>query len=47
MSMTNKSVDLIKQVWFRKKTNQKLITIPNDCDIEVGDFVEITKKKVK
>jgi hypothetical protein len=35
---------IIMKVWKNKNNNQKLITIPKDCDIEEGDYVEIIKK---
>jgi antitoxin component of MazEF toxin-antitoxin module len=35
---------LIKMVW--KSGNSKVIIIPSDVDIEVGDWVEIDIKKV-
>ena len=34
---------IIRKVFKTKRNNQKLITIPRDCDINEGDFVEITK----
>jgi len=34
---------IIMKVWKNKIRNQKLITIPKDCDIEEGDYVEIKK----
>lgn len=30
-------------VYENKKSGQKLITVPKDCDIEVGDDVELVK----
>ena len=34
---------VIRKVWLRKATNQKMVTIPRDNFIEAGDFVEIIK----
>lgn len=34
---------IIKQVWVNKSTNQKMITVPKDCDIEAGDYVILKK----
>lgn len=34
---------IIMKVWRNKQINQKLVTIPKDCDIEEGDYVEIKK----
>ena len=31
------------KVWKNKQAKQKLITIPKDCWIEEGDYVEIIK----
>ncbi len=36
---------IIQKVWKNKGNNQKLITIPKDCDIKEGDYVEIKKVK--
>ena len=33
------------KVWKNKLKNQKLITIPKECDIQEGDYVEIIKVK--
>lgn len=38
-----KQKKIIMKVWKNKSRNQKLITIPKDCDIEEGDYVEIRK----
>ena len=34
---------VIVKVWKAKKKNQKLITVPKDCDIGEGDYVELKK----
>lgn len=34
---------IIMKVRQNKATGQKLITIPKDCDIEDGDYVEVKK----
>ena len=34
---------IIMRVLKNKARNQKLITIPKDCDIEEGDYVEVKK----
>lgn len=34
---------IIMKVRKNKTTNQKMITIPKDCDVEEGDYVEIIK----
>jgi len=36
---------VIMKVWKNKAKNQKLITIPKDCDIQEGDYVEVKKVK--
>jgi len=36
---------IIMKVWKNRLNNQKLITVPKDCDIQEGDYVEITKIK--
>lgn len=36
---------IIRKVWKNKNTNQKIITIPKDSDIQEGDYVEIKKVK--
>ena len=43
MKKQNKRV--IMKVWKNKIRNQKLVTIPKDCNIEEGDYVEIKKVK--
>lgn len=32
-----------RKAWKKQKINQKLVTIPKDCDIEDGDYVWIEK----
>jgi hypothetical protein len=34
---------IIMKVWKNKKINQKLVTIPKDCNVKEGDYVEIKK----
>ena len=41
----NKQEKIIMKVWKNKTKNQKLITIPKDCDIQEGDYVEVRKIK--
>ena len=36
---------IIVKVWLNKKNNQKLVTIPKNCDIQEGDYIEIKKVK--
>ena len=36
---------IIMKVWKNKAIDQKLVTIPKDCNIEEGDYVEIKKVK--
>lgn len=31
------------KVWLKKTGNQKLVTIPADCDIKEGDYVYVIK----
>ena len=38
-----RTVNVIRKVWERKASGQKLVTIPKDCDIETGDHVKIIK----
>lgn len=38
---------IIKQVFSLTYTGQKLVGIPKDCDIEVGDYVRIIKVEEK
>lgn len=37
--------EIICKVWKNKGNEQKLITIPKDCNIEDGDYVYIQKVK--
>jgi len=34
---------LIAKVWYAKSNDTKMITIPKDSDIKVGDYVKIIK----
>jgi hypothetical protein len=43
--MAKKEKTIIMKVWKNKLKNQKMITIPKDCDIEEGDYVKIIKVK--
>lgn len=36
---------IIQKVWKNKSNKQKLVTIPKDCGIKEGDYVEIKKLK--
>jgi len=36
---------VIMKVWVNKANNQKLVTVPKDSGIAVGDYVEIRKVK--
>jgi hypothetical protein len=36
---------IIVKVWKNNGNNQKLVTIPKDCDIKDGDYVEVKKIK--
>jgi hypothetical protein len=36
---------IIVKVWKNKSNMQKCITIPKDCDIKDGDYVEVIKIK--
>lgn len=40
-----KKQKIIQKVWKNKSNQQKLVTIPKDCDIKEGDYVEIRKIK--
>ena len=42
--MPNKKI--IMKVWKRKTPPQKLVTVPKDCEIEEGDYVEIKKIEI-
>ena len=37
---------IIRQVWKNQKNNQKIVTIPNKCEIKEGDYVSIKKVEV-
>jgi len=41
--MSKQEKKIIMKVWKNKIKNQKLITIPKDCDIQEGDYVEVKK----
>lgn len=43
--MKTKGERVIMKVWKNKARNQKLITIPKDCGIQEGDYVEVKKIK--
>jgi hypothetical protein len=34
---------VIVKVWIHNYTKQKFVTIPKDCDIKKGDYVEVKK----
>ena len=34
---------IIKKVWLAKANKVKLVTVPKDCGIEEGDYVELIK----
>ena len=34
---------IIRKVWLKKATNQKMVTVPRDSYIEAGDYVEVIK----
>ncbi len=34
---------IIKKVYINKESKQKLVTIPKDCEIQEGDYVELKK----
>jgi hypothetical protein len=34
---------IMMKVWVNKANQQKLVTIPKDCDIHEGDYVQIKK----
>ena len=36
---------IIVKVWKNKSINQKLVTVPKDCNIEEGDYIELVKIK--
>jgi len=37
---------VIRRVYENKSTGQKLVTIPKDSDIQVGDYVKLEKVNV-
>ena len=41
--MSKQEKKIIMKFWKNKAKNQKLITIPKDCDIQEGDYVEVKK----
>lgn len=43
--MNEKKKIIIRKVWKAKSTNQLLITIPKDSEIEEGDYIKIEKVK--
>jgi len=43
--MAKQEKKIIMKVWKNKAKNQKLITIPKDCEIQEGDYVEVKKVK--
>lgn len=43
--MVKKNKKIIMKVWKNKFNKQKLVTIPKDCSIDEGDYVEIKKVK--
>jgi len=43
MEKTNKQLKVIQKVYKNACNDQKLITIPKDCKIEEGDYVEVIK----
>jgi len=45
MVKNEKPSKIIQKVWVNKYNNQKLITIPKECDINDGDYVEVIKIK--
>lgn len=45
--MKKKDELIIMKVWKSKLKNQKMITIPKDCDIQDGDYVKVEKIKKK
>ena len=36
---------IIVKVRINKRTRQKILTVPKDCGIEEGDYVELRKLK--
>ena len=43
--MVKKNKKIIMKVWKNRFNKQKLVTIPKDCNIKEGDYVEIKKIK--
>ena len=43
--MIKQEKKIIMKVWKNTIKNQKLITIPKECNIQEGDYVEIIKIK--
>lgn len=43
--MIRKNKKIVMKVWKNKFNKQKLVTIPKDCNIQEGDYVEIKKIK--
>ena len=41
--MDKQESKIIMKVRKNKMSNQKLITIPKDCNIQAGDYVEVIK----
>lgn len=39
--------NIVQKVWYKKKSKQKLVTIPKKCNIKPGDYVIIQKLEVK
>lgn len=39
--------DIVMRVWYKKKSKQKLVTIPKKSDIKAGDYVLIKKIEVE
>lgn len=43
MNGDRENTKIVQKVWVNKNSGQKLITIPQNCDIEPGDYVEVIK----
>lgn len=43
--MAKKEKKIIMRVWKNKFNKQKLVTVPKDCEINDGDYVEIKRIK--
>ena len=41
------TTQIIRKVYKVKANNQKMITIPKDCDIQEGDYVRVEKVEQK